>query len=60
MQARVKQVAAALESNTSVVTLSLEGNDVGVDGAKILAAMLERNSTLEFRSIFAGIQPYLE
>jgi hypothetical protein len=26
---RVKQVAAALERNRSVVTLNLEGNDVG-------------------------------
>ncbi len=48
----VQQLAKILESNTSLKVLSLESNLINVTGARALAEMLEKNSTLT--SIFLG------
>ena len=42
----VRALAAALETNTTVTSLSLGGTKVGAEGAARLAAALEKNSTM--------------
>jgi len=50
----MKYLSAALEQNTSIKSLDLSGNSLGVKGSSLVAEVIARNTTLEELNLFGN------